>query len=295
MAHRLADFLTRHRFVGSLRARDLLTRPLVPRPSGPVIVSTNMGFDVLVDPVLDKFLESNIYYFGGYEIDTLHVMGKCLAENDVFVDVGSNIGQMALFAARLVGPGGAVFAFEPAAETFAILQSNIAMNGLRNVTAVNAALGRARGTALLQGVPGNRGAASLRPQVSGESAESAGAPVQVEQLDGFLAARGVAGVKMVKVDVEGFELEVLQGASALLGRPSPPILCVECLGGAARGEGVALHHFLRAVGGYRIYRLRRHWSGGRPLEEVADESQLPAGGNVFCFTEEHRRQLGWLP
>lgn len=285
LSHRLADFLTRHRFAGSFRLRDRLTRWLMPSAAGPVILRTNPGFDILVDPLRDQFQESNIYYFGAYEPETLHMLGLCLRAGDVFVDVGANIGQMSLLAGRLIGPTGTVLALEPMPETFAILQRNIVLNGLSNIHAVNSALGSRCGSAFMTTVPGNRGASAITTEPTGPS-------VTVTTLDDSLAAAGVTTVTMAKIDVEGYELEVLRGAMKLLTSQSPPILCVESPRG--RGEGGQLLHLLWGLKCYRAYKLSRHWSRKRPLIEVADERQLPSAGNIYCFTADHQARFPWL-
>lgn len=97
IVHYISLFIRRHHFRGCDRLMKLLSK-LVPSPKGYSIVPTCNGFDIIVNPVIDKELEKSIYYHGTYELGILNIMEKCLRKGDNFVDVGSNIEFMSLFA-----------------------------------------------------------------------------------------------------------------------------------------------------------------------------------------------------
>jgi len=197
---------------------------LAPRPRGSTIIHTYYGFDIFVDPVTDKGLEREIYYYGTYEAGTLYVMRRYLREGDTFIDVGANIGFISLFASQLVGASGAVYSFEPASETFEILKRNVRMNNIDNIRVYNFALGSTRGSLLIyNNLAISRGSASLIPYQD----NSDGRQVFVQTLDEFVTVNEIFNIKMVKIDVEGWELEVLKGAKHLLGRFDSPIICIE--------------------------------------------------------------------
>src|SRR5688572_18458845 len=109
-AHRLSDALIGAWPLrgGAYLAKQATSR-LLPRLRGPTVCRTSLGIDLVVSP-RDGV---NYYCLGAYERGTLHVMRHCLRPGDAFVDVGASIGQMALYAARLVGDAGRVLAIEP--------------------------------------------------------------------------------------------------------------------------------------------------------------------------------------
>jgi FkbM family methyltransferase len=124
---------------------------------------------------------------------------RALRDGGLFVDVGANVGTYTIWAAEL---GAEVIALEPAADTFALLQENIALNGYQ-VTAVQAAAGDHCGTARF--TSGLDSVNSLSPD----------GPVVTDlvTVDTLIGDRRVTGMK---VDVEGFEIDVLRGAARAL-------------------------------------------------------------------------------
>jgi FkbM family methyltransferase len=126
----------------------------------------------------------------------------------VALDVGANVGAYALAMGMWVGPGGRVFAFEPAPEAFHGLTRHVALNGLGGVvTPVRAAAAGRSGTATLS-VDGASGANRL---------QCGGVQVAAITLDDFCARENVAPA-LIKIDVEGAELEVLRGARETIRR-----------------------------------------------------------------------------
>jgi FkbM family methyltransferase len=143
---------------------------------------------------------------------------------DVVVDVGANFGLYALNAALYARPMGRVFAFEPAPAAFATLQRNIVSNEMGSaVTAIQAAAGAAPGRAQFH-IGEDVSFSSLhRTQRIGEEANT----VEVEVVSLDTALSHVPAVDLLKIDVEGGEAEVLQGARALLKRSPGAIVQFE--------------------------------------------------------------------
>lgn len=149
------------------------------------------------------------------------LLGHCLRPGATAIDVGANIGYNTIRAARLVGPRGLVFALEPTPDTLAVLRHNIAASGLANVVVEPVAAGRVAGARDFFVRGGVSAVNSLFPdsryaQVTGVLR------VPVMPLDELVD--GAAGV--VKIDVEGAELEVLEGMPRLLRAPGT-VLIVE--------------------------------------------------------------------
>jgi FkbM family methyltransferase len=161
------------------------------------------------------------YLLGEVEPVVQEVLGKRLSSGMVFYDLGANIGFFSLLAARIVGPDGHVFSFEPDPEVATRLRRNIARNNLSNVTVVEAGLwsfsGKVNFVAADSSSP-DRGTG----QFVGEHISN-GTPTRCVSLDDFVADAPLPDA--IKCDVEGAEVETLRGAEALL-RASPPwILC----------------------------------------------------------------------
>ncbi len=264
----------------------IMTRFFAPRPGGSVVVRTNYGFKMVVDPVVDRVVEDHIYYHGTYEAGTLDVMTTCLREGDAFVDVGSNVGLMSLLASRMVGDHGIVYSFEPEPKTFAILMENIELNGITNIRAHNLAMGMSAGVLPIHyNLHIGRGSSSLM-----RTSRSVGGPdVEIDSLGEFFARNGVESVRMMKIDVEGWELEVLKGAREFLRSGRAPILCLECsqYNPFPNGTVSDLYTFVRSVNDYRVYKLEQGSLRVGRLVEIADGEDLPQHDNIFCLLPAH--------
>lgn len=142
-----------------------------------------------------------------------------LAPGDIFVDVGANIGLYSILASRRVGQTGRVLAFEPSPREFARLLENLTLNDAMSVTPFSVALGGAPGLMDLHIAPTHTGLNTL--QISDSAAHAfRGARVHsvpVLTFDDAIAPL-LAGrtVKLLKIDVEGAEMDVLIGMKAAL-------------------------------------------------------------------------------
>ncbi len=153
----------------------------------------------------------------GKEDVTAEYIKPFLHPGCTFVDVGANVGYFALLASTL---GARVVAYEPTPSVFARLQENVTLNGFQ-ADLVNAAVMDQPGT--------------LSLHLSGDDPEANslfgndGQCVQVPavSLDEDLAARGIEHVDVLKIDAEGAEPFVLDGAARLLSSPNPPAILVE--------------------------------------------------------------------
>jgi len=142
----------------------------------------------------------------------------------VVVDVGANFGLYALSAALYARPRGKVFAFEPAPDAFALLEQNIAENGLRAlVTARPAAVGATAGRAQFY-VGRDVSFSSLHRT---RRLEEGAKPVDVDVVALDEALAHLPSIDLLKIDVEGGEGDVLRGARELLGRSRAPIVQFE--------------------------------------------------------------------
>ncbi len=148
------------------------------------------------------------FFFGVWEPNISHQLERRLRPGSLFVDVGSNFGYYSLLAAKLVGAAGDVVAIEASPSIFQRLCSNIERNGLTNVRCVNAAVSDRRGALTIYAGPSfNTGATSTIEAWRGGPAE---AVVQALPLNEILTKAERARVRLIKIDVEGAELPILE-------------------------------------------------------------------------------------
>jgi FkbM family methyltransferase len=222
-------------------------------------VSLVTGQPIEVDPF--DVVGGEIARHGAYEPETVAVWRTILAPGMIVVDAGAHVGQYAIIASPLVGPRGSVHAFEPDPETFRQLTANVRLNGCDNVVCTEAALARERGRARLYLADvSNVGGNSLRPTVCSRGRQR---DVQVDTLDAYASAHGLARLDLLKADVEGAELFLLEGGAQLLARCRPLMLLEFSINTVAFGYTEADLRRRLADWGYHLFAL-----GPMPLREL---------------------------
>jgi FkbM family methyltransferase len=161
------------------------------------------------------------YVVREYYEPELTFLSRFLKEGETFVDAGANCGVYTISAGNIVGPGGKVLAFEPGKEIFAMLKKSVKRNDFQNVQLFEMGLSDHNGTAELYAHPHGASSFSLgRPQqATGESFT-----IQLKKLDDILDAEEVEKVDCIKMDVEGAEELILQGASRLFESCKPRVI-----------------------------------------------------------------------
>ena len=160
-----------------------------------------------------------------FEEDEKKFMMRFLGAGMTVLDLGAHHGYYTLLASAMVGPSGLVLAFEPSPRERKRLKLHLKINRSRNVRVEPFALGGGEGTANLFLCLGKEtGCNSLRPPDVPEPTMPV--EVSVTTVDDALKQNRVNSVDFIKLDVEGAEIEVLKGATALLSRnPRPVIIC----------------------------------------------------------------------
>jgi FkbM family methyltransferase len=159
-----------------------------------------------------------------YEPLETRLLLERLKPGQTFVDIGANIGYYSLLAARKVGPGGKIFAFEPDPENFKLLQKNIAANGYENVTLIPKAVSDSQGEAKLYLNPKNLGDHRLYDSKDGRAFVT----VLKTTLDDVFQSLE-SGPDFIKMDIQGAEGGALAGMRDLL-KKSPRIILVSEFG-----------------------------------------------------------------
>lgn len=163
------------------------------------------GLKLVIDPQSEKF-----YWTGNHEPHIQEALKAELRPGMQFWDVGTHIGFFSLQAARLVGDGGCVRAFEPMPDNIDRIKRNIELNGASNVTVVPVAVSAEAGSATMYARHGSSLMWTLDPTLGDTPSGS----VPLATLDSYLDEFGVPD--LVKIDAEGAEVDVLRGSSTLI-------------------------------------------------------------------------------
>lgn len=188
------------------------------KPRAVEIAVRDHRFTIQLNPA-NGYVDESIYADRMWAPELSAALCSLLPSGGTFVDVGANIGFVSLLAARIVGDRGRVVAFEPLPFLVEQLMRSGDANSMRNIDVRAFACGREPGSASLFVRSRNVGGSSLigRADDSHEAHD-----VQIVRLDDQL--RDESRIDVIKIDVEGLELDVLQGATAVIERHKPVLI-----------------------------------------------------------------------
>jgi FkbM family methyltransferase len=206
------------RFVRSLRerlhprgVRDIRTVTLPGGPSFQVNLGDRLGCDVYYGYVEEQF-EASLF-------------AEMLPHGGTMVDVGANFGYYAVRCAEAVGPTGAVHAFEPDPTAHDLLSANAVANGLAGILQPHRAAVADHDGEVQFYVAEEAAFSSMT--ATGRSATRDVLNVPARTLDSFAAEQGITRIDALKIDVEGHEAAVLQGAAGILAQSPDPLVMLE--------------------------------------------------------------------
>ncbi len=189
------------------------------QPFPPYVELTKSRYGPMLYPIKDKYVGGSLREYGQFCIGELDLFTRFISPGAVVLDIGANIGAHTVPLAQLVGPGGVVVAFEPQPVLHQILCANVVLNSIPNVLSYAMALGDCEGECLIPVLdysqPNNFGGIGMDMVEEGDT-------VPLGMLDGFQLER----VDFIKLDVEGFESKVLEGATNTIER-CRPIMYIE--------------------------------------------------------------------
>jgi FkbM family methyltransferase len=210
--------------------------------------------------------------YSGFEETEMRFVEQLLRPGMTVLDIGAHHGLYTLLAAKRVGRRGRVIAFEPSPRELRRLAKHVRLNRCRNVDVESCALGNESGKAELFVVDGFRDwGNSLRPPAVAEPTRKEN--VAVRRLDDLLAERGVERVDFIKLDAEGGELAVLQGARKLLQTAPRPAILAEVEDVRTHPWGYAAREIMQLLASWN-YR----WFG---LSETG--TLYPASPDCECY------------
>ncbi|MDP2637181.1 MAG: FkbM family methyltransferase [bacterium] len=193
------------------------------RPSK-TVNGVTMHFDYQKDEKLQRMM-----YLGLYELGVTDIMRRFLREGDVFLDAGANVGYHTALGAGFVGKSGSVHAFEPVPEYFEKLKKLAEVNTGYHIVLNQCALGETTGSMKMYQIRTHRGERSFgtgsmfKDWLSNETVEAT-LEVPITRLDAYVQEKNLQNVKLLKIDVDGFEFPLLRGAEQFLRSQAPVII-----------------------------------------------------------------------
>ena len=228
----------------------------------------------------DTFIGRSLDIYGEWCEGELVALFQIVQPGQVVIDVGANIGTHTVPLAKKVTQSGLVLAFEPQRQAFNYLTANLVVNNLLHVAAYQKAVGDTEGVLHVPlrdpNLAFNFGAVNLEEETDGE-------PVDVLTLDHF----GLERVNLIKVDVEGMERKVLEGAAATIKR-ARPVLFVET-------TTVNHREVIEILRDYRYeswWHIATYYSGDNFFQNPEDVfADIHPESNLLCFPREESARI----
>ena len=201
-----------------------------------------------------------------------------LRPGDAFIDVGANVGLYTLLALSAVGEEGCVHAFEPNPEVASRLRESLKLNGAKNVFVHEMGLSDSTGTAGF-----SKGEDDCTAHIV--AAGASGAQVKVERLDHVLEEIPVA---MIKLDIEGYEIFAIRGASKWTEHGNPPVMLIE-IAGYAKRYGIETAEMIDELSNLRYFPAY-YDPATNQLKPATRPWQVPID-NVLAISEDHLKAV----
>lgn len=186
--------------------------------------NSNRNFEyngVVLSLDISDYLAHYLYF--GFKDSSHQKLYSLVKENDLVLDIGTNFGTTILQFAKIIGKDGLAYGFEPDPTNFSICQNNIKLNKFSNIQVENLGVGSKNDTLLLVvDSEYNRGMNKISFENNGKESFL----VKIICIDDWIENNNITQVNLIKIDVEGFEMEVLKGAEKTL-RTFKPLLFIE--------------------------------------------------------------------
>ena len=157
----------------------------------------------------------NGYWLGTYELEKQKLFEKVIKKGDIVYDIGANVGFYTLLASELVGKKGRVFAFEPLPRNILNFKKHIAMNDCGNVDIIEAAVSNKEEFVFFE---------TGKNDSSGKISDVGELKIRTVAIDNWLQKEGALAPTVLKIDTEGAEFKVLEGAKNILNKYHPTVL-----------------------------------------------------------------------
>ena len=244
-----------------LNPRAIAWRYMKKRHPNKAIIS-KLGRDLKVRIYPNDIIGASIFVNGMFEPAECKFVTKFLKPGMVFFDVGANLGQYTLLAARQVGTKGQVHSFEPSPRMFAELEFNVALNNFTDICVLNPfAVADKPGRANLSRYePGKEVFGSIGSNTRKEGAIIGYYDIETITLDEYVAKSGISHIDLIKMDIEGAEFLALRGSESVLSRTDAPAIILEMADINTVGFGykaTEIWDYLEMLG-YHMYCIDKH-------------------------------------
>ena len=234
---------------------------------GGKIIKKIQGSKMILD-LNDIGISRELAIYGVHEKNSTGEVKKIITEGMRILEVGANIGYYALLETSLAGSDGHLYAMEPSPYNFDLLTNNLKLNGLKNYDLYKVAAGSQEGKAkfLLSG-RSNLSTFIEREDLTGEEVD-----VDVIKLDNFLQGKKIDFIRM---DVEGYELEILKGAEMSLSTGNKPkYFFIEVHSELLHKKNSSAREVLEFLGKYGYDIHKSFWRGSSRVFVSSKEEML---------------------
>jgi FkbM family methyltransferase len=210
----------------------------------------------------DDMIGRVIAISGEWEPNVSAAFVKALSPGDVCLDIGAHVGYYTLLASRLVGAHGHVYAFEPSPDSYPRLRANVELNRLGNVTTAQRAVSDVERRAVLYvGASYNTGVTTLDPLFAAKSTT----PLRETLVDAgpvtsVMRPEDLSRVRVIKIDVEWHELEVLRSLAPIFDLGHALSVLVEFTPRRAAPEAPSQFTALCEQHGFSVYEIANGYS-----------------------------------
>jgi FkbM family methyltransferase len=298
----ISKILINHPFNHAIECILEIGKNYLPEFKNKCIVPTIYDFNMIINPDKEILLNKNplkgsvdntMYYLGTYEAGTVSFIQSYLKKGSVFIDAGAYNGLMSLVASNVVGKKGKIISLEPLAENYKALISNVTLNEYKNIVPLNIAVGARSELTQIYSSCFSKSSASLLPPRKKQGTKPL--DVKMKTIDQIVSEQKMKKLDMIKIDVEGSELEVIKGGYNTLKR-NIPALIIEY--SKNRTITKALFSYLEKLKLYDVFILRsgRHYVS--ELIPIKKYSQLTLMGgdvdnvsvvdNLFCIPKKKK-------
>jgi len=231
--------------------------------------------DIKINLDLDDWIQKLIYFFGCYEIEKTETAfwKKIIKDDYIIFDIGANVGYYSLMAAKRAG-NGKIYAFEPVSSTYEKLLKNIELNKFHNIQLQNLAVSNHAGYVDIYVADNkNTGTSSITKHMHYNGNMET---VKTVCIDDFFVEQAISKIDLIKIDVEGAEMLVLEGMNKILTQLEPLVL-VELIDERLKAAGSSLleaYDYFDTLG-FKPYKLNKR------LEMLPSEKYIEGSLVIF--------------
>lgn len=264
------------------------------RKRSKLLAKSKYGTKFLLKFPRDKSWEK-IYFWQDYETGTSQVVFELISKynkkNIIFFDIGTNIGWYSILAGSTHN-NIECHSFEPQPIIYNALLENILQNDLQNIYTNNLALSDTKGESILHTFKQYGHGHSSMNNLSVEDTEQF--VIKTVTFDQYVEEKGITNIDIIKLDVEGAELDVLKGATSYLNNQSSTVWIIEMnfeTANAFNHEPVEIIDFLSDYQKYTYFRVVGAW--GR-LVRMGKKNDFKHGDNIICVPNSNTLALNTL-